>query len=240
MSIVIDTRDLHKTYRLGEVELHVLKGVSLAVEEGEFVAIMGPSGSGKSTLMNILGCLDRPTRGTYMLMGRDVSRLDADALAAIRNKTIGFVFQNFNLLPRLTALENVELPLIYADTRADVRSRLARESLARVGLEGYEHHLPTQLSGGEQQRVAIARAVVNSPSLILADEPTGNLDTKTSEEIMEVLKALNAEGKTVVMITHEPDIAAHARRIVTIKDGRIESSREVRGEQLFEGGGAGR
>jgi putative ABC transport system ATP-binding protein len=220
---VIEIRDLTKVYRMGEVEVRALEGVSLTVERGEFVAIMGPSGSGKSTLMNILGCLDRPSAGTYRLDGIDVSRLDRDQRAEIRNAKIGFVFQSFNLLARTRATENVELPLLYGELGLSAleRARRSRASLARVGLAGREDHYPSQLSGGQQQRVAIARALVTDPAILLADEPTGNLDSRTSEEIIGIFQELNDAGKTVVLITHEPDIAAHAKRVVYVRDGLI-------------------
>jgi putative ABC transport system ATP-binding protein len=220
---LIEIRDLVKIYSLGEVELRALDGVSLSIGEGEFVAIMGPSGSGKSTLMNLLGCLDRPTSGSYVLDGVDVSGLDGNQRAEIRNAKIGFVFQSFNLLPRTTAIENVELPLLYADNGlgGDERDRRARESLRRVGLAGRERSTPSQLSGGQQQRVAIARALVTDPPIILADEPTGNLDSKTSEEVMAIFQELNDAGETVLLITHEADIAQFAKRNIVLRDGRI-------------------
>jgi putative ABC transport system ATP-binding protein len=220
---VIEIHDLTKVYHMGEVEVAALKGVSLTVERGEFVAIMGPSGSGKSTLMNILGCLDRPTAGTYRLDGIDVSRLDRDQRAEIRNAKIGFVFQSFNLLARTRATENVELPLLYGNLglSAPERAKRSRAALAKVGLAGREDHYPSQLSGGQQQRVAIARALVTDPAILLADEPTGNLDSRTSEEVIGIFQGLNDAGKTVVLITHEPDIAAHARRVVYVRDGLI-------------------
>jgi putative ABC transport system ATP-binding protein len=224
---VIRTEDLVRVYRMGEVEVRAVDGVSLAVAAGEFLAVMGSSGSGKSTFMNIVGCLDRPTSGRYFLDGVDVSRLDRDQRAEIRNGKIGFVFQSFNLLARTSALENVELPLIYsADGHvAKDREERARRCLASVGLEGRENHLPSQLSGGQQQRVAIARALINDPKLMLADEPTGNLDTKTSEEVMAVFQKLNDGGKTVVLITHERDIAEYAKRVVVFRDGRVVEDR---------------
>lgn len=216
---MITVKDIVKTYQTGGVPLTVLNRVSLHIDRGEMVAIMGPSGSGKSTLMNIIGCLDRPTSGSYSLDGQAVARLDERALAGIRNRKIGFVFQQFNLLPRTPALRNVELPLIYSGGRN--RAARAKEALTRVGLADRLDHRPNQLSGGQQQRVAIARALVNNPPLIMADEPTGALDTKTGEEIMQLFEALNAEGRTVVMVTHEEDIAAHCRRIIRLKDGEI-------------------
>jgi len=220
---IVSLIDVHKTYRTGEMEVPAVRGVSIEIKRGEFVALMGASGSGKSTLMNILGCLDRPTTGHYVLDGADVSGLDRDRLAEIRNRKIGFVFQNFNLLPRTSARENVELPLIYSSqplTHSELRERADR-TLASVGLAGREDHYPSQLSGGQQQRVAIARALINQPEVLLADEPTGNLDSRTSVEIMAIFQQLNECGITVIMVTHEPDIAAYAKRNVVMRDGVI-------------------
>ncbi len=222
MNNVLDLRDIHKIYDTGAVRVHALKGVSLAVPSGEFVAIMGTSGSGKSTLMNIIGCLDRPTSGDFYLSGADVSNLSKDERADIRNRRIGFVFQGFNLLRRTSALENVELPLIYANIPTAERALRSRRALAAVGLAHREDNFPNQLSGGQQQRVAIARALVNSPSLLLADEPTGNLDSRTAVEIMSVFQRLNRQsGLTIVLVTHEPDIAQYADRVVVVRDGKI-------------------
>lgn len=222
MAALIEVRNISKIYRLGEIELKALNDVSLTIERGEFLSIMGPSGSGKSTFMNIIGCLDIPTSGQYLLDGIDVSSLERDELAAIRNKKIGFVFQGFNLLPRTSALENVELPMLYNGVNTKERKKIAREALKMVGLDGRENHYPSQLSGGQQQRVAIARALVNNAPIILADEPTGNLDTKTSEEIMELFSRLNKESNiTILLVTHEPFIAAYTRRVVRFMDGRI-------------------
>jgi putative ABC transport system ATP-binding protein len=222
---LIEIQEVTKTYRMGDVDVNALGGVSLTVADGELVAIMGASGSGKSTLLNILGCLDRPTSGRYRLAGDEVSGLDREALAETRNRTLGFVFQSFNLLPRTTALENVELPLVYAGVRPAVRRERATEALERVGLGNRLRHHPSQLSGGQQQRVAIARALVNRPRLILADEPTGNLDSRSSVEMISLLQKLGDEGITVVLVTHEPDIAAYARRVILVRDGRIEEDR---------------
>jgi len=235
---VIRIEDLIKIYTMGEVEVRALDGVSLSIEPGEFVAVMGPSGSGKSTFMNIVGCLDRPTSGHYYLDGTDVSSLNRDQRAEIRNEKIGFVFQAFNLLARTSALENVELPLIYSSNGGTSASRAqkARECLNIVGLAGREDHFPSQLSGGQQQRVAIARALINEPKMILADEPTGNLDSKTSEEVMAVFQKLNDEGKTVVLITHEPDIAQFSRRVVGFRDGRVVEDRAVDRRKLAVAG----
>jgi putative ABC transport system ATP-binding protein len=232
IELVIDIRALVKVYRMGESELRALDGVDLQIGRGEMVAVMGPSGSGKSTLMNILGCLDRPSSGTFLLDGVDVSQLDRDERAEIRNAKIGFVFQSFNLLPRTSAIENVELPLLYGDNAGTTaeRDELAMKALARVGLEARARHYSSQLSGGQQQRVAIARAIVTDPAIILADEPTGNLDSRTSEEIMAIFQELNDAGKTIILITHEPDVGAHAKRIVHIRDGRILS--DERNEQV--------
>jgi putative ABC transport system ATP-binding protein len=225
VSAVIRIHDLTREYRMGSERILALHGVTLEIRRNEYVAIMGPSGSGKSTMMNVLGCLDTPTAGEYWLNGEEVSRLTDDALARVRNREIGFVFQTFNLLPRATALHNVELPLVYAGVRARERRERAATALARVGLAERMDHHPNELSGGQRQRVAIARALVNQPSILLADEPTGNLDSVTSEEIMEVFAALHAAGQTVIMVTHEPDIAARAQRVVVLRDGRVESDR---------------
>ena len=223
MKSIIHLEGIRKSYLMGKQELQVLKGIDLNIHTNEYVALMGPSGSGKSTLMNILGCLDSPSAGSYVLNGQDVSKMPDDNLADVRNKEIGFVFQQFNLLPRLTALENVALPLVYAGVSRKQRTEMAMDVIKKVGLEDRSHHKPNELSGGQCQRVAIARALVNNPSLILADEPTGNLDTKTSKEIMEIFSHIQAAGNTVVLVTHEEDIANYAKRIVRLRDGLIES-----------------
>jgi putative ABC transport system ATP-binding protein len=223
MASVIEIKDLIKDYRLGEIPVHVLKGISFEIERGDFVSIMGPSGSGKSTLMNILGCLDKPTAGAYLLDGISVGNLNRDQLAEIRNKKIGFVFQQFNLLARTTATENVELPLMYTDTPAAERHERARKALLAVGLGGREEHQPSQLSGGQQQHVAIARSLVNRPSIILADEPTGALDSRTSLEIMAIFQRLNREeGITMIVVTHDPDVATYSNRNIHFKDGKLQ------------------
>jgi putative ABC transport system ATP-binding protein len=218
---VIVIREAVKTYTLGDIKVHALRGVSLIVERGDFVAIMGASGSGKSTLMNIIGCLDVPTKGRYLLDGVDVRALEDSQLAAVRNQKIGFIFQSFNLIPRTSALQNVELPLVYARMKPKERRARALASLAAVGLADRTDHLPNELSGGQQQRVAVARALATDPAIILADEPTGNLDSVATEEVLQVFARLNAEGRTVIMITHEPDVAAHAKRVIRLRDGQI-------------------
>jgi putative ABC transport system ATP-binding protein len=241
---LIKVENLTKIYGMGEVAIRALDGLNLTIDEGEFVAIMGPSGSGKSTLMNILGCLDRPTEGHYWLGGEDVSKLDKTQLARVRNRRIGFVFQSYNLLPRASALKNVMLPLLYNSNgphrqSAAEREALAQQALETVGLSGRAHHHPNELSGGQQQRVAIARALVSDPLIILADEPTGNLDTHSSQEIVDILQELHGRGRTIVMITHEPDLAAQAQRIVHLRDGRVvppsDSPPQAGGEPDFGG-----
>ncbi len=228
MSLVIKIRDIRRDFPLGQEIVKVLKGIDLDIEQGEYVALMGPSGSGKSTLMNLLGCLDTPTSGSYELNGADVSNMSDDELAEIRNKEIGFVFQTFNLLPRTTALENVALPMIYAGASKSDRTKRAEEVLTDVGLADRMDHKPNQLSGGQRQRVAVGRALVNKPSIILADEPTGNLDSKTSVEIMNLFDAIHASGNTVILVTHEEDIALHAHRIIRLRDGMVESDKRIK------------
>lgn len=227
--MLIVTHDLWKTYDMGAEKIHALRGVNISVQKGEYVAIMGPSGSGKSTLMNLIGCLDTPSEGEYILNDTKVSSLDDDELARIRNKEIGFVFQTFNLLPRATALHNVELPLIYNGTPPGERQRLATQALTTVGLSDRMHHKPNELSGGQRQRVAVARALVNKPSLILADEPTGNLDTATGEEIMRLFDDLHHQGNTIILVTHEADIARYADRIIHVRDGMVEREERTAG-----------
>ena len=219
---LIETRDIWKTYQMGDEQIHALRGVSIAIERGEYVAIMGPSGSGKSTLMNLIGCLDTPSQGTYLLNGKEVSQMNDNELARIRNEEIGFVFQTFNLLPRATALHNVELPLVYAGVNKKDRLERAQAALDKVELTPRMHHRPNELSGGQRQRVAIARALVNNPSILLADEPTGNLDSKTGVEIMALFDRLHQAGNTIILVTHEADIAMHAHRVIAIRDGSVE------------------
>ncbi|HXT70130.1 MAG TPA: ABC transporter ATP-binding protein [Vicinamibacterales bacterium] len=219
---LIETRDLWKTYVMGSEEVHALRGVSIIIERGEYVAIMGPSGSGKSTLMNLIGCLDTPSKGSYLLNSKQVSQMNDDELARIRNEEIGFVFQTFNLLPRATALHNVELPLVYAGVSSKARHERATGALQKVELADRMKHKPNELSGGQRQRVAIARALVNNPSILLADEPTGNLDSKTGVEIMALFERLHGAGNTIILVTHEPDVAAHAHRVIHIRDGQVE------------------
>ena len=219
---LITTHDLWKTYVMGDEEIHALRGLSINIERGEYCAIMGPSGSGKSTLMNLIGCLDTPSKGSYLLNGKEVAEMNDDDLARIRNEEIGFVFQTFNLLPRATALHNVELPLVYAGVSSRDRQQRAMQALEKVELTSRSTHRPNELSGGQRQRVAIARALVNNPSILLADEPTGNLDSKTGEEIMAVFERLHSGGNTIILVTHEADIAAHAHRVIYVRDGQVE------------------
>lgn len=226
MSNLITIKSLNKIYKNGAVEVHALKNINLEIQHGEFIAIMGQSGSGKSTLMNILGCLDRPTSGEYLLEGTDVSKLSQDELSAIRNKKIGFVFQAFNLIPRTNVLSNVELPMVYAKVKASKRKQRAIELLEKVGLSDRINHLPNELSGGQKQRVAIARSLANNPPLIFADEPTGNLDTQSSEEIMEIFRSLNKEGNSIILVTHEPELAEYADRVIVFRDGSIIEDRK--------------
>lgn len=235
---IIEVVDLMKTYKIGSVEVPALKGVSFSIDPGEFVAIMGPSGSGKTTLMNMIGCLDRPTSGKYILDGVDAAKLGDSARAHIRNREIGFVFQSFNLLPRMSALKNTLLPMMYANRKKDLK--LAKSALERVGLGKRLHHTPMQLSGGEQQRVAIARALVNDPPIIFGDEPTGNLDTATGVEIMAIFQRMNQLGKTVIIVTHEPEIAEHAKRVLRFRDGLLESDEPVENQRIAEPNGKGK
>src|SRR5450830_1039401 len=225
---LIETVDLWKTYVMGAEEIHALRGISISIEPGEYVAVMGPSGSGKSTLMNLIGCLDTPSKGSYLLNGKQVSQMNDNELARIRNEEIGFVFQTFNLLPRATALHNVELPLVYAGVSAKEREQRAKSALDKVELGDRITHRPNELSGGQRQRVAVARALVNNPSILLADEPTGNLDTATGNEIMGLFERLHQQGNTIVLVTHEHDIALHARRIIHVRDGKVEKDEKIR------------
>lgn len=232
--MVIDIRNITKVYTIGSEEVHALRGVSMTIAKNEYIALMGPSGSGKSTMMNMIGCLDTPTAGEYLFEGQDVARLTDDQLAEIRNKRIGFVFQNFNLIPRSDVFHNVELPMIYAGVNAAERRRATLDAIEKVGLSARMRHKPNELSGGQRQRVAIARALVNNPSIILADEPTGNLDSKTGEEIMGVFEDLYKAGNTIILVTHEEDIASHARRVVRLKDGCIEIDEKINGRKVFK------
>jgi putative ABC transport system ATP-binding protein len=232
--MVIDIRNITKVYTIGSEEVHALRGVSMTIAKNEYIALMGPSGSGKSTMMNMIGCLDTPSDGEYHFEGQDVARLSDDQLAEIRNKRIGFVFQNFNLIPRSDVFHNVELPMIYAGVNAAERRRATLDAIEKVGLTARMRHKPNELSGGQRQRVAIARALVNNPSIILADEPTGNLDSKTGEEIMGVFEDLYKAGNTIILVTHEEDIASHARRVVRLKDGCIEIDEKMNGRKVFK------
>ena len=232
---LIETRDLWKTYVMGDEEIHALRGVNISIERGEYVAIMGPSGSGKSRLMNLIGCLDTPSKGSYLLNDKEVASMNDDELARIRNEEIGFVFQTFNLLPRATALHNVELPLVYAGVASKARQERARQALEKVELTQRASHRPNELSGGQRQRVAIARALVNNPSILLADEPTGNLDSKTGTEIMGVFARLHETGNTIILVTHEPDIAGYAHRVISIRDGQVEKDTSQKPEAALAG-----
>lgn len=232
--MVIDIRNITKVYTIGSEEVHALRGVTMTIAKNEYIALMGPSGSGKSTMMNMIGCLDTPTSGEYLFEGQDVAQLSDDQLAEIRNKRIGFVFQNFNLIPRSDVFHNVELPMIYAGVGAAERRRATLDAIEKVGLTARMKHKPNELSGGQRQRVAIARALVNNPSIILADEPTGNLDSKTGEEIMGVFEDLYKAGNTIILVTHEEDIASHARRVVRLKDGCIEVDEKMNGRKVFK------
>lgn len=234
--MLINLKNVTRTYKLGAERIHALDGVDVDIDQGEYVAVMGPSGSGKSTLMNVLGCLDRPTSGTYELDGRDVTAMGAAALARVRNEGIGFVFQSFELMPRMSAIKNVEMPLVYSPDGWRGRHKRAKNALEHVGLSDRAKHRPNQLSGGQRQRVAIARALICNPGLLLADEPTGNLDTKTSAEILGIFDALHAEGQTIVMVTHEPYVACHARRIIRMRDGRIHLDLPVEADELYKAG----
>ncbi len=232
--VIIKTENITKVYKIGEIEVHALRGIDLEVNDGEFIAIMGPSGSGKSTLMNILGCLDTPTSGLYLLDGIDVSKLNDNELATIRNVKVGFVFQTFNLLPRLNVFQNIELPTIYSHKKSNNKLKKIYECIEAVGLKGKERNRPTELSGGEKQRVAIARALINNPAIILADEPTGNLDSRTGEEIMAIFQNLNKQGKTIILVTHELDIANHTQRIIYLRDGLIVKEEQVKNPIIAE------